>query len=300
MCKPLAKQLSTHSATIAALIVSFISMIWSTHDFVTYSPVKINISTADVRIPVVTGHYCTNTDEPNLQTVVTVFHILDAISIFTVFVVFVYTYGNIWRTVRKHNQNTAYVKEMQNIQSSSNIELGTNIPTRIFKVQSNSSFNQDTSQTDVLQKEWTESANNVLEVASVNFSLGSDIKETSAVSLTDIKDSRDNISTNTKRSKASLMSFNLERNLSIMMFVVSVGFAVCFTPYFFVNFVFRVGSDTTEHELSTGIEFALRCPFWNGVINPIIFCVFNSKYRKSVKEMFTKFRLNKADINRSE
>lgn len=309
MCKPLARQFSTRFALGATITVCFISMAWSTHDFVTISPVTINISTSNEKIPVVTGYYCTNTDEPNLKTVVTVFHILDAVSIFLVLVVFIYTYGNIWYTLRKHNRNTSHIRTMKKDISSDHLNLK-HLQTVGSKNQSTDSLNNATSQSEALStddvNETGENKSTAQETSSVNFSLGSDTdtmrQDKPAFSVTNISrlsGVKENTETKANKRKISRL-FNSERSVTVMMFAVTIGFAICFTPYFIVNIGIRVMSETTEDELNTGIEFALRSPFWNSVINPIIFCVFNSKYRLYVKDIFTKCRINRKAMNYSD
>lgn len=85
-----------------------------------------------------------------------------------------------------------------------------------------------------------------------------------------------------------------------MMFVASVVLIICFTPYFVVTIGIRLSPKPTEQQLNTGAEFALQTVFWNGVINPFIFCVFNSKYRYFVKEMLAKCRFRKAFMGTNE
>lgn len=289
MCKPLGKQLTVKSATVAVIFLSTVSMVFSTHDFITYNPVKVNISTPDKDNPVVIGHYCTNTDEPSLETVVIVFHVLDALTIFTCLVTFVFTYGNIWRALREHNRKTTH--------------LHTN-PSSVSFRQSTSEFNSKMYQNEDDNLYEPTTITPLTRNPNVHFSLGSDINmETLNVSAsipsfksTDTKLSTNNIAKANRPSKSSKTSRS-ERNLTLMMFAVTVGFVICFTPYFIVSAGIRMTSATTESELHTGIEFALRSPFWNSVINPIIFCVFNSQYRRYVKDVFTKCQVNEATIN---
>ena len=101
------------------------------------------------------------------------------------------------------------------------------------------------------------------------------------------------INQNAKKSKKSLKTSRTERNLTVMMFAVTIGLAVCFTPYFFASVGIRVISHTTEDELHTGIQFALRSPFFNSVINPIIFCVFNRQYRRYIRNVFTRCKITR-------
>ncbi|XP_045182074.2 cholecystokinin receptor type A-like [Mercenaria mercenaria] len=291
MCKPLGKQLTVKSATVAVIITSVFSMVFSSHDFITYSPVKVNISTSDKVNPYITGHYCTNTDSPDLHLVVIVFHVLDALTITACFVTFVFTYGNIWRELRNHNRRTVHLHK-----SSSALSR-----------QSTSDFNSKTLQSDEDVENDRGTTVPLTKNQAVHFSLGSNINteilNVSAVAISTAS-SESKFATecveNVRRVSKSSKTSRSERRLTIMMFAVTVGFAICFTPYFIVTVGIRQTSATTEDELHTGIEFALRSPFWNSVINPIIFCVFNTQYRRYMKDVFTKCQINKSTVNSSQ
>jgi hypothetical protein len=290
MCQPLKSQLTVKTATIAVIVTSIFSMIFSSHDFITYTAVEVNISTFDASHPYVTGHYCTNTDSPDLQTVVIIFHVLDALTIFACLLTFVFTYGNIWRALRAHNRSTVHLHTSPSFSSR----------------HSTSDFNSKVlNSVDDTEKDKKE-PETLLNKQSVHFSLSSNLNN-SQPSIGDIinetkpmaTDKQKQRRSSSKSSKSSKTSRS-ERSLTIMMFAVTIGFVVCFTPYFIVNVAIRVSSETTEDELRTIIEFALRSPFWNSVINPIIFCVFNTQYRRYVKDVFTKCRINKSTINSSQ
>lgn len=289
MCQPQGRQLTVKSAVAAVLSMSTFSMLFSIHDFFTFSTVKVNISTFDSSIPYVTGHYCTNSDDPDLHTAVTVFHILDAVTMTACLVTFIFTYGNIWRSLRQHNRNTVHLH-----------------------LKSSASFQQSTSEgnSKVCKDDESGVTDPLTRNPNVHFSLGSDINtehlpvspSTSSFVSTDTKLTSPNNSVKCRRSekcRKSSRTSRSERSLTIMMFAVTVGFVICFTPYFIVSVGIRLSSATTESELDTGIQFALRSPFWNSVINPIIFCVFNTHYRRYVKEVFTQCQVSERSINSS-
>lgn len=289
MCQPLKSQLTVKTAKIAVVVTSIFSMAFSTHDFVTYTTVNVKMSTSDKQYPYVIGHYCTNTDEPHLHTVVLVFHLVDAMTIFACLLTFVFTYGNIWKALRAHNRNTVHLHTSPSFSSR----------------QSTSDYNSkvldSVDNTDDKETSDTKSGKQ-----SVHFSVSSNLN---TKCLNNLQSAIIDNSNETKpmtgkkssrRASKSSKTSKSERNLTIMMFAVTIGFVVCFTPYFIVNAAFRLSSETTEDELHTGVEFALRSPFFNSVINPIIFCVFNAQYRRYVKEVFTGCKINKSTVNSSQ
>lgn len=79
-----------------------------------------------------------------------------------------------------------------------------------------------------------------------------------------------------------------QRNITIMMFAVSVGLGFCFLPLIVWNIIIAVKPDLGEMEQKPGIQFVIRSPTLNSVINPAIFCIFNPQYRKYIKELFTR------------
>lgn len=289
MCKPQGRQLTVKSAVAAVVFMSTFSMLFSAHDFFTFSTVKVNISTSDSSIPYVTGHYCTNTDDPDLHTAVLVFHILDIATMTACLVTFIFTYGNIWRSLREHNRNTVHL----HLKTSASFQMST------------SEGNGKVYQNDEDKITEPDVADPLTRNANVHFSLGSDINtehlqvspSTSSFVSTDTKLTSTSNSVKCRRRSKSSRNSRSERSLTIMMFAVTVGFIICFTPYFIVSVGIRITSATKESELDTGIQFALRSPFWNSVINPIIFCVFNTHYRRYVKEIFTKCKVSEVSIN---
>ena len=78
-----------------------------------------------------------------------------------------------------------------------------------------------------------------------------------------------------------------ETSISVMMAVVSLALVLSFIPYFIIA-VSRILTNTSESELSALHQLALRSPYLNSVINPVIFCIFNPTYRNYVVRSFAK------------
>ncbi|XP_053382725.1 cholecystokinin receptor type A-like [Mercenaria mercenaria] len=279
LCKPVGRQLTVKSATIAVILLSGFSMIYCTNIFITYNPVKVNISTSDASIPIVIGHYCTNTDEPNLNGVLLTFHISDVVLVIFCFITFVFTYGNIWRTVRKHNRKTAAIHNVPSKhprQKLADVRLDSKTPISNASSKDNLSAEQAT-----IFQSHIDSTTVETEIFSTKQSGSSDQTLAKIGKVTAVKSFR-KVQTPSKSATVTR-----ERNITAVMFAVTVGLVICFTPYFIASVGIRAMSATTEEELNTGMELALRFPFFNSVINPIIFCVLNSQYRRYIKEKLT-------------
>ncbi|XP_053382726.1 5-hydroxytryptamine receptor 1F-like [Mercenaria mercenaria] len=272
ICRPVGRQFTVKSATVAVILSTVFSIIYCSHIFIIYDPVKVNISTSDVAISEVIGHYCTNTDDPNLKDVLVTFHAIDVVSVSFCFITFLFTYGNIWRTVRRHNRKA---ETIQTAPSSLPPRQRT-LPFKHIAIQISNASTKEHFSTDQftsqLQSDYTTDSFSKPDTGSV---------ETPATI------ERGTLHTSTRKIKKSSQSstrVTRERKITLMMFAVTVALVICFTPYFIASVGIRAVSATTEDELNTGMELALSFPFLNSVINPIIFCVFNSKYRGFVKK----------------
>ncbi|XP_060564271.1 D(2) dopamine receptor-like [Ruditapes philippinarum] len=296
ICKPLGRQLDERSAKIVVVMTTTLSMVYCIHVFIIYKPVKLNISTSDDSVPIVVGHYCTNTDDPDIRDVLITFHIIDIVSILFCFATFVFTYGNIWRTVRRHTRTATTLK--QAVPSSSTVK-------RTIPIQNNLEQTSTVSSKDNISTETTTTQMQMSNITTLGVSLrqgndlGQSVGDSENESTTSVpKDNQNkfksqNAQKDLSSSKASedqkvhaasksSTTLTRERNITLMMFAVTVGLVVCFTPYFIGTVGTRALSSTNESELNIGNELALRFPFFNSIINPIIFCVFNPQYRRYV------------------
>ncbi|KAH3748651.1 hypothetical protein DPMN_183098 [Dreissena polymorpha] len=281
LCSPSKTQFTIKHATWGVAIVCGISLVNSVRDFVTYSVVNVNLTPSDIDIPVVVGHYCTNSDAKNLQVLIAAFHIVDAAVLFSVLVTFVFTYGKIWHTLRKHKQKTS----MSLHKSKFNFEIPDNRNTQISPLGVNNQLSYTTSN----------STNAFSQASSICTMANSSIGE--ATVSAHMKPSPSSVSFASDGSidpvkKKHAKTKNSERNITVMMFAVSVGFVICFAPYFAVILI-RQLTVTSSDEFNGTIQFFLRSPFWNCDINPIIYCFFNPQFRRYVKHVFTKLSIFK-------
>ncbi|KAH3819042.1 thyrotropin-releasing hormone receptor-like [Dreissena polymorpha] len=89
--------------------------------------------------------------------------------------------------------------------------------------------------------------------------------------------------------KADSALENADRRITIMMALITVWFIICYIPYVAINLYFKFNSSSIHRDvLNMGIQFALRLPYLNSVINPIVFICLNPKYRYFVKHQLCK------------
>ena len=80
ICSVVGWQFNITSTKITVLVLICITMVASMRDFWTYDAVELNITMATRNASVI-GHHCTNTNDPDLQTLITVFSDEDKSSI---------------------------------------------------------------------------------------------------------------------------------------------------------------------------------------------------------------------------
>lgn len=119
-------------------------------------------------------------------------------------------------------------------------------------------------------------------------------QETSVVSISDIKVTDKEISTDSTGPTPVLQNFkplrrchsyHAERKVSIMMMAVTIGSIASFVPYFIVNLAIKANSKTSEQEFNVGVQIALRSYMLNNAINPFLMGVFNREFKRFVKKL---------------
>ena len=78
-----------------------------------------------------------------------------------------------------------------------------------------------------------------------------------------------------------------ERSTTLMMLAASVGLLICFVPYFVATLI-KLRETDIEYELTAWYRFAISSVLANSVINPIVYCVFNPKYRRYLMNLPTR------------
>lgn len=257
ICRPDWRQFSQRSAKIVTAVVFSFAAAVSGRGFVTFDVVVQNTSFKNTTVTI---HDCATTEDGNLKTVVTVSNGIDFVFLLIVIGTFIFTYGNIRRTLKTHNNslNNGGV-------SQSNIKRR--------------SIDTIDDKTDVIKSVDLRQPEENNTKTTVTFS---STKPETDRDPTDI--SIENQQTN---KTASVQS---ERNITIIMFVVSVGFCFCFMPFVAWNIIKEVYSTAGKMEKNAGIQFVVRMPYLNAVINPIIFCLFNPQYKNYVKRTLARHK----------
>ena len=287
VCRPLGRQLPTTWPRRIVIVVIIFSIALSSCDFLAYDSVPVELSlgpenhsqTRAVKemepvsnvsthkgtnktglepIPITLyGHYCTSTENKKIQSLLRVFNVIEIVVIVIVLLTFITAYGRILHVVLKNSKQSVNKDDGKSQDQDSdnhncmNIGMAEKSPTEPDSLASTSTYTNK-------------------------------IKDTRALDREEISNTTErNIKMNKRKGRST------EANISAMMATVSLGFVLSFIPYFIIAGT-RTQTKTSESELSALHQLALRSPYLNSVINPIIFCIFNPRYRKYIQMAFIK------------
>lgn len=227
---------------------------------------------------------CANSADKRLMTIATVSHIVDAVFLVFVLFSFIFTYGNILKTIRHHNRRRKSNVQVQII-THTHIKPAKRTETPVHtELQSSSSGGLLGNITDAGVQEVSTSGRQ----PSLKMQTSVAEEPASKPFVKNVAQSKDLfVETNSSASSVKLDPLHgYEKTLTIMMFVVSLGLLLCFLPFVAWSMIIVVHPELADRELEPGIQFLLRSPFWNSVINPLIFLAFNPGYRRFVKNIF--------------
>jgi len=309
VCRPVSSwQFSGRSANISTAMAVAFALVFSVKVFFTTGIVIRKYPTENGTVEV---HDCANADGQDMANMVKAANIIDGLSVAMVLCTFFFTYGNILKTIQDHNKKQKMKKLSLHLEENNanggNVNEGREHTdeSNVNGLSSSSGVyvntvtdNADKSSEDVLEESTsnattrtTTNTNNVPGVAQISTISGS--KTTGAGdSLEILSKSIDKSIKRQSQGKPEKCRalHRYERTLSVMMFVVSVGLLLCFLPFVVWNTIVATDPKAGQRELELGIQFILRSPFLNSVINPVIFIVFNPQYRRFIVGVITRFR----------
>ncbi|XP_060586245.1 putative neuropeptide Y receptor type 6 [Ruditapes philippinarum] len=275
ICKPLGGQIAVSSAKYIGIGIVIFSLLLATRLLATYEIFKVNVTLTDVNETIQT-YYCSASDDGIFKQIGLVFYLVDFSLNTMVLVTVLVTYSRIiyelnkrrksmseWGTVNvnsvksdrtSHSSGARNVSDTENPGSSTNGEtVGKRAETTDNSVKSNQT-----------------------EISTISRQVSS--KDTSKS-----KNKASSTKAPTKNFEFSTAKKPSEWNLTMMMLAVSVLYILCFTPYFTLRIIIRLVLKTDkEYDFGPGIQFALMLPFFNSVFNPIIYSIFNPKFRSYI------------------
>ncbi|XP_052761838.1 uncharacterized protein LOC128204463 [Mya arenaria] len=292
ICQPQRWQFSTKSAKLFVTCAFIVSSIMSARVFIISDIVSVNISWNYGNMSYIVGKYCTSSVEDNQQHVVLISHLIDGVTFIVILATFLFMYGKILKVLRHHRSQTKVIRSARRNPG----------PSVYFKAD-NDEPNVTVLDLDTLSFEGNitqKIRSNVLKTSqsiTIRWDRSIEISSnSSSPRLRRVRPNKPEDNLLAKHSNKDIGDFEqgslyrkaiserrFDRKIAIMLLAVTVGFVVCFTPYFAATFTLRSESRDYDLELSPAIQVALRMPFMNSVINPIIFYACDTKFRYFAK-----------------
>ncbi|XP_045215284.2 cholecystokinin receptor type A-like [Mercenaria mercenaria] len=294
VCRPLGKQMTVTTVKYLVIGITSISLLLSVRMLVTFDAVNVNITIPNMNETVV-GSFCAAREEQEYKLVGLVFYLIDFILVVMVWMTVVVTYSKIIYTIARRrismgnsfirSQREQRVKQSRKIKGKCSVEEDeiTNHG-RCYSRDINSLQFDDTSLSES----------------------NTDKTHKYAIAETNGEQRKQQVNNSSSQMKKLTFAFASakkpsELNLTLMMFAVSMIFILCLTPYFVIRIFIRIVLVTgNEYDFSAGIQFALKLPYLNSAFNPVIYCIFNPKFRRYIKVWFGKCSFGKKYVNATE
>lgn len=287
ICKPFGKQIPTSAVKYAIPCVFFFSLCSAARKIVDYDTIEVHFQTSNNNLTTV-GYFCTNTNDPDLQTLVSSFYVVDVILALTIWITVIVAYSKAINTVTKQRRKDRKVLFRKRSRAFNDTGTGNESDT----------FGRTVMKRPVYHIYGMDISDNQISIISdghdgenINISTDSLSEQATTNNISEKATSRK--TNNAKRICKKSITKNvsrLEQNLTYMMFTASVLFLLSFAPFFTVKLVMRKYIENiADYELQPGIQFVLKLPLVNSVFTPIIYCIFNSKFRQFLTPKFRKF-----------
>lgn len=283
ICKPFSKQLNLKHVKYACIGTSVFTGLFSLRAFVTYGTVSVNDFKDDWQHHHL-FNYCTTKDDDTYIFVNTICIAIDCGLAVLGWVSICFAYTEVLVALYKAKSRSKAMRSTHFLSTrKSNRELNSEI-----KKNSQTSDNQETDMNSCGSK--TESS--AIKITAETEISNSKDRSTVVCKSVQIRD----VSSDLKQSMESLHSFRSSRltsmrdkKLTFMLITISITFIVCFSPYFIVKLYMRSFLENgPEIELEIPIQVLLKLPYLNCVINPWVYCIFNTEFRRYIKRKFSR------------
>lgn len=277
ICTPHGTQLNERKAKICIFILFIFSVLFTSKNCLAYEIVIREITFGNTTV---NSSSCTRTERMGKQTLVNVFNIIDLIFVILVVGTFVYTYGNISKSLRKHHKAL-----QKNYKESDQLGKFSHPNSKGNELRIITGKNKE----GLVSQNGIESECNIdLEENSENTS-GDDsvttVENKKVAEITEANPSSNPTILNVPY-KEVRRSGSTNRQVTTMMIVLSVGLCICFMPYIIWSAIIGVYTEARELALTSAIVFVKRTPFLNAVLNPFVLCFYNPEYRNYVSSLF--------------
>lgn len=270
ICRPFQWQMSVRIAKLSTLTVLIFGGILSFRDIFVIDVVRVNITRDNSDI--LTGYYCTHVESANLETVITVFHILDFLTFLGVLVVSSISYACISVKIFKHRKRQGF--------NTPRVTSPPDVSTTTSATKSDEGNANDESAEMGVSTISGEKKQTLCSTVSGRSFYNRSINSVSGSLSTLMNLMRPRVKRPTIKS-----NFNAEKKITLMMLCIFITSIVSFIPHFAVNLGMKANGHLSEQEFSVGIQVALRLFMLNNAVNPYIIGAFNTHFRNYVKQL---------------
>ncbi|XP_060575370.1 cholecystokinin receptor type A-like [Ruditapes philippinarum] len=271
ICRPLGSQIAVSSTKSIGIYIVIFSFFLGARLLVTYDIFNVTLPNSNKTI---LTYQCLASSDGILKQIGHVFHIVDFLHYMMVLVTIFVTYPKIIYELIKHRKSMNKWN-MVNVSSlkprgTHDLSLATNVKETENKV------NFPDGKTFITRKtiEDVNSDEKMTHERNVPIYSASQVLSTRQEHQTNLP----------KRSfQFSTARTPSEWNLTMMMFTVSALLILCFTPNVYLKLIVMwVMKNDKEHEFVPGMQFVWMLPLFNSVFNPIIYNIFNPKFRRYI------------------
>jgi hypothetical protein len=272
ICYPLGKQIPISALKYIGICVVMFFMLSSARLLATFDIMEVNVTvTNSINMnETVTGFHCVASCGGDYVTLCLIFYFVDFTVIVVGIVLALILYSRIIDTLckRRHEMSRRFTVKIKDLKSENRNENDSNLPTNGKKTQSTDT-SANTESNDKIEKNVSQSTNSPTK---------QEHRGRTSIQLSSV--SSDFCSVKMKP---------VEWNITLMMFATTVVFLVCFTPYFVIRILLRlVLKADEENNYNALIQFCLKLPYFNSAVNPIIYSIFNVKFRRFIKTLVLK------------
>ncbi|XP_060608209.1 olfactory receptor 8H1-like [Ruditapes philippinarum] len=272
ICYPLAKQMTISTVKYLVVGVTSFALLLAIRFLVTFDSVEVNVMVHDDNTTV-KGLYCTTSDDYKL--IALVFYAIDFLFILMIWITVVVTYSKIIYTII--TRRVFLTKSLPPEQNSRTVSKS-----RSSKIDGEVNFSKKSENANTGVNPTRNLSDVELDDMSIS-EMKTDVTEVYTVTIsTDEQTDKQSNNRSTKFDYSSIRKPS-EVKLTLMVFAVTMIFILCFTPYFAIRIFIRIVLDSgNEYDFNAGLQFALKLPYINSALNPVIYYIFNPNFRRYI------------------
>ncbi|XP_045156302.2 tyramine receptor Ser-2-like [Mercenaria mercenaria] len=296
ICRRQSWQLTVLTARICVGVLLFLSFLLSVRDFVILDVVQVNL-TSPAQNKSIPGYYCTHTRDGDMKTTVTAFQLIDLatfiIVITTMVVLYSFVAREIWIQRKRKESHMLLVAAKSSVTESESTDVkgfhkisAEDTGSSVLNENTDQNVSHSDTKVDIntpqlIFSQLPEQKEKCFTVEGNIPKIGDD---QSPATRNPTENNREHKEHNSKRKHADA----IERKIAVMMIVITGASVLSFVPYFIVNLGVKRKSNTPEQEFSVGMQIALRSFMLNNAVNPYIMGLFNTQFRRFVKDIICK------------